>query len=47
MSLASNKSHRVAKSIVAGGIQAVFYGFDNARMLKGLLSELLLVNIGV
>ena len=30
-----------------GEIQALFYGFDMARMLKGLLEELTFVNIGV
>ena len=34
-------------SSFAGWILALFYGFYMARMLKGLLSELLLGNIGV
>ena len=47
MSWVSNKSPRVPTSSYAGEIQAVFYGFDMARMLKGLLAELLIGNIGV
>ena len=42
-----NKSPRVAKSKKAGSTQAVYYGFDMARTLKGLLWELLFVDIGV
>ena len=42
-----NKIPRVITSEEAGGIQAVFYGFDMAMMLKGLLSELLFGNVGV
>ena len=47
ISWASNKSHRVATSSFAGEIQAVFYGFDMARTLQGLLAELLFGNMGV
>ena len=47
ISWAGNKSPRVTTSEEAGATQAVFYGFDMARMLKGLLSELLVGNIGV
>ena len=43
----SNKSPRVAKSSFPGEIQAVFYGFDMARMLEDLMAELLFGNIGV
>ena len=38
ISRVSNKSPRVATSSFSGGIQAVFYGFDMARMLKGLMA---------
>ena len=44
---ASNKSPVVSPSIFAGVIQAAFYGFDMARMLKGLSADLLFGNIGV
>ena len=47
VSRASNKSPRATTSKESGVIQAVFYGFDMARMLKGLLGELLFGNIGV
>ena len=43
----SSKSHRASTSSFAGSIQALFYGFDMDRMLKGLLAELLYGNIGV
>ena len=46
VSRGSNKRHRVETASFAGEIQAVFYGPDMARMLKALLSELLLGNIG-
>ena len=46
VSRVSNKSPRVATSSFAGEIQAVFYGFDMARMLKGLLAELLFGSVG-
>ena len=42
-----DKSYRVATSSFAGEIQSVFYGFDMARTLKGLMAELLFCNIGV
>ena len=42
----SNKSPRVPTSSFAGEIQAAFYGFDMARMLKCIMAELLLGNIG-
>ena len=38
---------REPTSSYAVGIQAVFYGCDMARMLKGLLAELTFWNIGV
>ena len=41
------KSPRVYTSSYAGAIRALFYGFDMARMLKILLSELTFANIGV
>ena len=47
VSWVSDKSPRVATSSFPGEIQAVFYGFDMARMLKGLMAELLFGNIGV
>ena len=47
ISWVSNKSPRVTTSKEAGEIQEVFYGFDMARVLKGLLAELLFGNIGV
>ena len=43
----SNESPRVATSIASGEIQAGFYVPGMARMLKGLLAELLFGNIGV
>ena len=46
ISRAIDKSPRVATPSFAGGVQAVF-GFDVARMLKGLLSEILFGNKGV
>ena len=46
VSWVGNKTPKVATTSFAGGIQAVLYVFDMARMLKGLLSELLLGNIG-
>ena len=42
-----NKSPRLTTTKEYGAIQAVFYGFDMARMLKGLLAELVFGNIGV
>ena len=47
VSCVSNKSPRVATSSFAGEIQAAFYGFDMARMLKCLMADLLIGNIGV
>ena len=47
ISWVSNKSPRVTTSKEAGVIQAVFYGVDMARVLEGLLGELLFGNIGV
>ena len=32
--------------VMMGGTQALFYGFDMARMLKGILEELTLGNMG-
>ena len=46
ISWSSRKSHRVATSIYAGEIQALFYGFDTARFLKEMLSELFFGNVG-
>ena len=46
VSWVGSKSPRVTTTKESGGIQAVFYGFDMARMLKGLLSELMFGNIG-
>ena len=40
VSWVSNKSHRVQTSSFSGEIRAAFYGFDMARMLKGLLAGL-------
>ena len=37
----------MSTSSFSGKIQAVFYGSDMARMLKGLLSGLAFVDIGV
>ena len=42
----SNKSPRSSTSSFAGEIQEVFYGRDMARLLKGMLAELLFGNIG-
>ena len=42
----SNKSPRAPSSSYAGGIKALFYGFDIDRMLKGLLGELIFGNMG-
>ena len=36
----------VSASSYTGQIQALFYGFDMSRMLKGLLSELMFGNMG-
>ena len=47
ISCVSNKSPRATASEESGVTQAAFYGFDMARMLKGLLAELLFGNIGV
>ena len=47
ISWVSNKSPRATKSKESGVIQQFFYVFDMARMLKGLLPELLFGNIGV
>ena len=47
VSWVSGESPRVATSSFAGEIQAVFYGFDMARTLKGLMAELIFGNIGV
>ena len=47
VSWVGNESHRESTASFAVGIQAVFYGFDVARTLKGMRSELLLGNIGV
>ena len=46
ISWVSNKSPRVATSSFAGEIQAVCYGFDMARMLKGLMAELFFWKLG-
>ena len=46
VSWVSNESPSVATSSFSGEIQAAFYGFDMAMMLKGLLAELLFGNIG-
>ena len=46
ISWVGNTSPRVPTSSFAGEIQAVFYGFDMARMLKGLTAELLFGNLG-
>ena len=45
VSRVSDKSPIVSTSSHSG-IQALFYGFDMDRMLKGLLSELALGNMG-
>ena len=37
----------MSASSYAGGIPSLFYGFDMARMLKGLLAELMFRNMGV
>ena len=42
-----NKSLRAHKSSSAGGIQALFYGSDMARIVKGLLEELMFGDIVV
>ena len=47
VSWVSDKSPIVAASSFSGKIQAVFYGFDMAMILKGLMGELLFGNIGV
>ena len=47
VSRVSSKSPRSPTSSYAGKIQASFYGFCMARMLKCLLAELLVGNIGV
>ena len=39
-------SPRATTSSYAGGTQALFYGFDMAIMLKGLLEELIFGNMG-
>ena len=41
------KGPRVPTSSFADGVKALFYDFDMARMLKGLLSELMLGDIAV
>ena len=47
VSWVSNASHRASTSSYAVEIQALFYGLGMARMLKGLLAELMLANVGV
>ena len=47
ISWVGNKIPKVDTSSFTGGTQAVFYGFDMARALKGILPELLFGNIGV
>ena len=42
----SSKSPRAATPSYAGEIQALFYGFDTARFIKEMLSELLFGNVG-
>ena len=42
----SSKSPRVATSSYAGEIQALFYGFDTARFVKEMSSELHFGNVG-
>ena len=42
----SSNSPRAAKSSYAGGIQALFYGFDTARFPKEMLAGFLFGNAG-
>ena len=42
----SNKSPRAPTSSYAGEIKALRYGFDMARMLRGILAELRFGNMG-
>ena len=46
VSWVSRKCPGVATSSFSGEIQEVFYGSDVARMLKGLLAELLIGSVG-
>ena len=46
VSWVSNKCPRFSTASYAWVIQALFYGFDMARMLIGLLSELMFGNMG-
>ena len=41
VSLVSSKRHRVSTSSFGGEMQAVLYGFEMTRALKGILAELL------
>ena len=44
--MVGQQSPRVSTSSYDGEIQALFYGFDMDRLLKGLLSELMFGNTG-
>ena len=47
VSWARNERPRVSTSSFVGEIQAMFYGFDMAGLLKGILSELPIAGIDV